>query len=376
MKKYFMYSIYTLLLCAIACACSDNLDIRRDYEFQITHLPVKEEISLNETVELRFQLTKEGNYEKVNYYVRYFQSSGEGELMLEDGTMLVSNEEHLLESEAFFLYYTSRCTEQQTINLYITDSFGKTVELSFSFRNKDLPTEEPIDFSFDFVTLPVPGEVLLNDTVEIRCEIAKNDERNGSTYSIRYFQSSGKGKLLLGNTVMSPNDLYPLSDPDFQLHYVSESEERQVIDVYIVDDKGTIVSKTFTFENVYIEPEPEIDLSFTFETLPVLSSIGTDETIEIRCKIKKTDDRNASNYFIRYFQPSGKGELANANGVVFVPNDLYHLSNMEFRLYYTSRCAELQTIDIYIEDAHGQVIQKTFSWQNAKGDDDEKEKTE
>jgi hypothetical protein len=52
------------------------------------------------------------------------------------------------------------------------------------------------------------------------------------------------------------------------------------------------------------------------------------------------------------------------NGTMFLPNDLYLLNRETFRLYYTSYCSEQQTIGIYIEDEHGQVVQKTFGWQS------------
>jgi hypothetical protein len=59
------------------------------------------------------------------------------------------------------------------------------------------------------------------------------------------------------------------------------------------------------------------------------------------------------------------------DGTVFLPNDLYPLNKTTFRLYYTSHSTDQQVIDVYIEDSFGQVVQKTFSWQNDKGDDEE-----
>jgi hypothetical protein len=138
-----------------------------------------------------------------------------------------------------------------------------------------------------------------------------------------------------------------------------------------VDSKGNAVQKTFNFENIPIEKEPEIDYSFTFETLPVPKTVIKDGTIEIRCEIKKADERNNSGYYIRYFQSDGKGELKFDNGTVMAPNDLYPLGNNTFRLYYTSRSTVQQTVDVYIVDEKGQVVQKTFVWQNEKIEDEE-----
>lgn len=103
------------------------------------------------------------------------------------------------------------------------------------------------------------------------------------------------------------------------------------------------------------------DYNFSFETMPVPSKIQNDETVEIRCRIIREGKFEGANYFIRYFQPDGKGYLK-MNGFTFSPNDSYLLSNDTFRLYYTSQCADQQKIDIYIEDNFGQVVQKSFSF--------------
>ena len=44
--------------------------------------------------------------------------------------------------------------------------------------------------------------------------------------------------------------------------------------------------------------------------------------------------------------------------------------------YYTSHSTDQQVIDVYIEDNFGQVVQKTFSWQNDKGMMEENEDKE
>ncbi|KAA6335778.1 hypothetical protein EZS27_016013 [termite gut metagenome] len=114
---------------------------------------------------------------------------------------------------------------------------------------------------------------------------------------------------------------------------------------------------------------------FDLETMPVQKKIIQGETAEIRCRIVKEGDYKENCFYIRFFQPDGKGELQMDNGTVFKPNDLYPLTNEAFRLYYTSRCTDQQMIDVYIQDNFGQVIQKTFSFQNesvkeeSKGDD-------
>ncbi|MCC8036136.1 MAG: DUF3872 domain-containing protein [Rikenellaceae bacterium] len=112
---------------------------------------------------------------------------------------------------------------------------------------------------------------------------------------------------------------------------------------------------------------------FELQTMPVQKRIVMGETAEIRCRLVREGDYDEARYFIRYFQPDGRGELHLDDGMVFAPNDLYPLDNMVFRLYYTSHCTDQQTIDIYVEDNYGQVVQESFSFQNERTDGDEQE---
>ena len=346
-------------------SCNNDLDIRNDYAFDLEIMPIQSKIMQQETVEIRCQLIREGIYEDAGYNIHYFQSGGTGTLKMDDGTQLEPNNSYRLPDDKFSLYYTSTCTEQQAFDIYITDNAGQVVQKTFTFQHENAPEEAPINYNFSMTSLPVLGQILLHDTIEIRCQLTKEDERNDATYSIRYFQSTGKGRLLFENDVlMQPNELYNLESETFRLRYISDCEERQSIDIYIVDSRGQVIQKSYSFENTYIEPEPEVDITFGFETLPVPKTIATDETIEIRCKMKKADERNDAAYYIRYFQPDGKGTLILDNGTTLLPNDLYPLSNQEFRLYYTSHDAIQQTIDIYIEDSHGQLTQQSFSFQH------------
>lgn len=106
---------------------------------------------------------------------------------------------------------------------------------------------------------------------------------------------------------------------------------------------------------------------FTLETMPVQKRLAVGATAEIRCTLVREGEYADARYTIRYFQPDGKGELRMDDGMVFLPNDRYPLERFSFRLYYTSRSDDQQTIDIYIEDNMGQVVQKSFTFQNDSG---------
>lgn len=111
--------------------------------------------------------------------------------------------------------------------------------------------------------------------------------------------------------------------------------------------------------------------AFDLVCMPVQKKIVQGEVAEIRAQIIKEGNYEDTRFYIRYFQPDGKGELRLDDGRVLLPNDLYPLKKETFRMYYTSHCADQQVIDVYIQDNHGQVVQKTFSFQNDKGDEEE-----
>ena len=118
-------------------SCSDELEIKNDYGFTVTHLPVPKRLKKGETAEIRFELECSGKYSDVKFYVRYFQPDGKGDLTL-DGRTMLPNDSYELKKEAFRMYYTSQCEEQQVIDLTFYDSFKNQVEVTFSFANVKL----------------------------------------------------------------------------------------------------------------------------------------------------------------------------------------------------------------------------------------------
>ena len=136
MKKTLAYFLYTLLLSAIVCACSDDFDIHQAYTYDLVCMPVQKKIVQGETAEIRCQLVKEGNYEQARFFIRYFQPDGKGELKMENGTVLLPNDLYPLEKMVFRLYYTSHSTDQQSIDIYIEDNFGQVVQKTFSWQSE------------------------------------------------------------------------------------------------------------------------------------------------------------------------------------------------------------------------------------------------
>lgn len=140
-RKFLGITAWLVAIMLLALACNDDLDIRARYLFDLAVMPVQKRIIENETAEIRCQLVKEGNYQDAKFYIRYFQPDGKGELRMDDGTVFKPNDLYPLTKEAFQLYYTSRCTDQQVIDVYIQDSFGQVIQKTFSFQNESVKEE-------------------------------------------------------------------------------------------------------------------------------------------------------------------------------------------------------------------------------------------
>ena len=124
--------IISLLVALIACSCNDTLEIRQNYKFELSTMPVPKRIKQGETVEIRCQLIKEGKFSGAKFQIRYFQPDGKGDLVM-DSKRFLPNDLYPLTKDVFRLYYTSQCNEQQVIDVYIEDNFGQVVRKSFSF---------------------------------------------------------------------------------------------------------------------------------------------------------------------------------------------------------------------------------------------------
>ena len=129
-----------LMGCFLA-SCDDELDIQQSYPFTVETMPVPGKVTKGQTVEIRCEMKKEGNYANALYTIRYFQFEGEGTLKMDNGITFLPNDRYLLENEKFRLYYTSECSEVQNFIVVVEDNFGNAYELEFDFNNQNVKDE-------------------------------------------------------------------------------------------------------------------------------------------------------------------------------------------------------------------------------------------
>ena len=122
------------------------------------------------------------------------------------------------------------------------------VSLSLPACDRELEVRQAYDFTLE--TMPVQKDLRRGETTEIRCSLKRAGRFAGARYTLRYFQSEGKGMLRLDKgAALKPNDRYLLVSEEFRLYYTSQSTDRQIIDVYIEDNFGKGQQQTFSFNS-------------------------------------------------------------------------------------------------------------------------------
>ncbi len=134
-KSFFGITAWLVAMMLLALACNDDMDINKVYAFDLVCMPVQKKIVQGEVDEISCQIVKEGDYLDTKFFIRYFQPDGIGELRLDDGRVLQPNDLYPLKKETFRIYYTSHCTDQQVIDVYIEDNHRQVVLKTFSFQN-------------------------------------------------------------------------------------------------------------------------------------------------------------------------------------------------------------------------------------------------
>jgi len=134
--------LFAMLMMGIACACSDDIDIKQNYEFEVTHLPVPKKLKVNEVAEIRCTLHREGEYSNTRYYLRYFQYDGKGRLWMDESEPFLPNDTYEVTNTSFRLYFRSLSEDAHNIEVVFFDSFGREYPLNFTFNNAQADKEE------------------------------------------------------------------------------------------------------------------------------------------------------------------------------------------------------------------------------------------
>lgn len=135
MNRYF---ILPLLLVMLLGACSREVDVQEVYPFEVEVMPYHQDATRGQAMEVRCKLTPQKLFVARKYYIRKFQRSGKGNLLLNvGGVELTDNDNYDLAVGDFRLYYTPEEGSQHTIELVVSDDAGQEQSLLLEFKLSD-----------------------------------------------------------------------------------------------------------------------------------------------------------------------------------------------------------------------------------------------
>ena len=152
--KNVLYICIGALLAALAfSSCNDEIDIRQDYDFSLSSWYLQKQIATGETVEIRFYLDREGDYERAEYEIGYIQMEGKGEVFDSEGVKLINREVRPLTEvpgldtenpvrQIFTLFYRSTSAGRSELKFFVRDNFGQERELTVTFDTANDTAEE------------------------------------------------------------------------------------------------------------------------------------------------------------------------------------------------------------------------------------------
>lgn len=152
--KNVLYKCLAALVAVLALgSCDDGIDIRQDYDFSLSSWYLQKQIATGETVEIRFYLDREGDYEKAEYEIGYIQVEGKGEVFDSEGVKLVNREVKPLAEvpgldtenpvkQVFTLFYRSTSAKRSELKFFVRDNFGQEREMTVTFDTESGTAEE------------------------------------------------------------------------------------------------------------------------------------------------------------------------------------------------------------------------------------------
>lgn len=124
-----------LMIITLLTSCEKELDVQQNFPFEVKVMPVPKAVSQGQIVEIRCQIITSENYVENQYFIRYFQFDGNGNLCIGNAAPLLPNDTYELPDKIFRLYYKSLSEVPQMFSIWISDSFGNEQKVDFEFTN-------------------------------------------------------------------------------------------------------------------------------------------------------------------------------------------------------------------------------------------------
>ncbi len=141
-----MRTIILIILCALSLAgCNDKPTVQNAYDFSLSSWHLQSAAKPGEQIEIRFYLTRDGDFRDADYRFGYIQTEGAGRVFNIKRIIYTSREEYPLRAVpgldtsdphrwVYTLYYRYSGPDKSALRFFVIDNFGgeRTLEVEFN----------------------------------------------------------------------------------------------------------------------------------------------------------------------------------------------------------------------------------------------------
>lgn len=124
--------LLVFLFTVLVSGCKPELEIKEKYNWDVTHLPYREEVLLYKRVKIECEIkTEEGWVNTTELFLRHFSYKGNGEFYLND-MRIEDNITYPLTSKNFTLYYLPQSLGEHHEKVWVkgTDGQERTIDIN------------------------------------------------------------------------------------------------------------------------------------------------------------------------------------------------------------------------------------------------------
>ncbi|WP_205692223.1 Ig domain-containing protein, partial [Cellulophaga sp. Z1A5H] len=244
MKTTTKYILASLALLALIIACTKEVGLYTEVEFEITE---EHEVDgfINNPLATFLTVTPEELLENLSYSFSYKINSGSGYFEAVDGTIIQEGEKASFNPLSASLDYIPTSIGDHSVTFTASDTFGFTEEITLSYTITNIP----VTWTAEGPT----GPVLLGSSQSITLTLGNEAAITGATYQRNYSFSEGSGNLYTAapeSNTIAVNDFVSIVPGTYQLEYISNELGITTIEFLLRDSNEQELIATVTFEVV------------------------------------------------------------------------------------------------------------------------------
>ncbi|SEC65676.1 protein of unknown function [Tenacibaculum sp. MAR_2009_124] len=315
----------------------DSLQVRVErVPYTFTAASTVQDIQVNELAPINFGLDPQGNFEGLEYNIKYVINNGEGVMLDENNQEIpIAQNKEVNPGDWTWKFKPSSVTENTSVTFTIIDSYGeeKTQEVNFNVSNVD----------FDFSVTP-SQVVHVNQWNQMTFSLVPSGDQTDIAYKMSYDLIEGSGVLgkRNSNTRYDQNVPFDVQIGTYSLDYIPSS-----VGVHKINFKA--ISNTGRSKTIPLEIEV-VSTAFSFTANATNSEIFKNYEDNIALSLQQQQGNNTISYTLEY-NIVGNGKLYKDNTEAPASQTIEPGNYTNYK--FSSEVAGNSTINFKITDSNG-----------------------